>query len=179
MFEGLQLVHQGIQNEKGKPPFPLFFCMHSNKCGDSFSDILYPANFTRFYIIASSLRQTLTNAPKPRLRRALVRIALDPNQDSLPPESMSYHRPLHLVVSTLLTNFGVPITRVDRRPSLRPIPFDDVYFIELEELGTPLEFRTKNASPSSVSEETWLAKVQESVERVQNAGLEATLLGLW
>lgn len=128
--------------------------------------------------MASSLQMTPPKSPKPRLRRALVRIGLTEEAD-IPPEGASYHRPLHHVISTLFTSFGVPVTRIDRRPSLRPIPFDDVYFIEVEELGTPLEFRNTTASPSSVSEETWLQKVQESVRRVKAAGLDATLIGLW
>ncbi|KAK7694819.1 hypothetical protein QCA50_002007 [Cerrena zonata] len=114
----------------------------------------------------------------PRLRQALIRIGMTAEAE-IPPENASYHRPLHHVISTLFTSFGVPVTRIDRRPSLRPIPFDDVYFIEVEELGTPLEYRNPTASPSSVSEENWLRKVQESVRRVRSAGLDATLIGLW
>ncbi|KAI0080087.1 PDT-domain-containing protein [Panus rudis PR-1116 ss-1] len=154
-FEGLEVLHRGIQDEK--------------------------SNFTRFYVISNSIKEKppLREQP-PRLRRALVRVGLPSPKDIDPEsfESLAYNRPLNLLMSTLLTTFGVPVLRIDRRPSLNPIPFEDVYFIELEELGTPPEFREKDPE-SSMTEREWLKKVLSGVDRVKAVDLDAALLGIW
>ena len=90
------------------------------------------------------------------------------------PAAYSHNRPLHLVMSTLLTTFGVPITRIDRRSSLSDVPFEDLYFVELEELGSPLE-----STPQPERLESWMIKVNAGVKRVKAAGGEATILGVW
>ena len=77
-------------------------------------------------------------------------------------------------MSTLLTTFGVPVIRVDRRPSLNPVPFEQVYFVELEELGS--------GSGEDANEEGhagWLKRVQKGVDRVVASGAEATIIGIW
>ena len=119
----------------------------------------------------------------PQLQRALVRLNLpkpeEPDEDepsaSAPPEpTPSHNRPLHLVMSTLLTTFGVPVIRVDRRPSLNPAPFEQVYFVELEELGSGFEEELSKHGHSS-----WLHRVQMGIDRVTAAGAEATIIGVW
>jgi hypothetical protein len=121
---------------------------------------------------------------KPRLLRALVRVGIvssqsseevDPNVSSGPVLAAdSHNRPLHLVMSTLLTTFGVPVTRIDRRPSLSDIPFEDVYFVELEELGSPQE-----VPPRQERINAWTSKVTAGAKRVTAAGGEAKVLGVW
>lgn len=146
-----------------------------------------PDNYTRFFVLSYDLGTPppLLNI-KPRLLRALVRINMPPVQPSSSnvadsstasvqgPAAYSHNRPLHLIISTLLTTFGVPVTRIDRRPSLSDVPFEDLYFIELEELGSVLE-----TLPRPDRLESWLSKVNIGVKRVKAAGSEATLLGVW
>ncbi len=149
------------------------------------------ANFTRFYVLANSLEVKPPCLPgAPHFRRALVRLRLLPTGIT-PPEtepdteltqpsvlpSPSHNRPLHLVLSTLLTTFGVPVIRVDRRPSLNPVPFEDNYFIELEELGSPRDPGSKYNE--ALLDDAWLTRIQAGIERVAAADGEATLLGVW
>ncbi|KAI0691330.1 PDT-domain-containing protein [Cytidiella melzeri] len=144
-------------------------------------------NFTRFFVLSHSLGATppLLDT-RPRLLRALVRIAMVVSQRSnsdeeessvteIPPPAPNFHsRPLLLIMSTLLTTFGIPITRVDRRPSLSDIPFEDVYFIELEELGPSLEIPPR---PERIN--SWIKRVGAGVNRVKAVGCDATILGVW
>lgn len=123
---------------------------------------------------------------KPQLQRALVRLGLAASRPSHSTESTSddenanspatytHSRLLHLVMSTLLTAFGVPAIRIDRRPSLSSVPFEDVYFVELEELGS---LRETPAAPDNHS--AWLDRLRSGVERVAAAGGNATILGVW
>lgn len=123
---------------------------------------------------------------KPHLQRALVRLGLgvpssSDDSDSKSedealegPPTYSHSRALHLVMSTLLTTFGVPVIRIDRRPSLSSIPFEDIYFVELEELGAPRE--TPAASDNYGA---WLKRLRTGVERVAAAGGQATIIGVW
>lgn len=78
------------------------------------------------------------------------------------------------MLSTLLTTFGVPAIRVDRRPSLGSVPFEDVYFVELEELGSPHDTPAQREI-----DDAWLKRLRAGVERVAAAGGEATMLGVW
>lgn len=122
----------------------------------------------------------------PQLHRALVRVNLANPQPPNPevtgfdglaaaaPAAYTHNRPLHLVMSTLLTTFGVPVIRIDRRPSLSAVPFEDVYFIELEELGSPVQIP---AQPEKYS--AWLERVRKGVARVSAAGGDAAILGVW
>lgn len=82
-----------------------------------------------------------------------------------------------LALSTLLTTFGMPAARIDRRPSLSSKPFDDVYFVELEH-------KKRAHSPVanfeySIEEVRWLERVRTGIQRVKDVGGEATLLGVW
>ena len=119
----------------------------------------------------------------PQLQRALVRLTLPKPEEledgeqpaSAPPApTLSHNRPLQLVLSTLLTTFGVPVIRIDRRPSLNPTPFEQVYFVELEELGSGFEEELSKHGHSS-----WLHRVQMGIDRVTTAGAEATIIGVW
>ena len=150
-------------------------------------DLFVPDNYTRFYVLSNTLEATPPAlSVKPKLQRALVRVGLGSHsptrseesagQDIEPdgPVSYSRGRPLHLILSTLLTTFGVPVIRIDRRPSLDSVPFEDVYFVELEELGSP---RETPVQPET--DHAWLKRVRAGVARVVAAGGHATVLGIW
>ncbi|CAL1695473.1 unnamed protein product [Somion occarium] len=73
IFDGLEVARSSIQNES--------------------------ENYTRFYVLSTSLRSTPPKLPsKPQLRRALVRIGLpaisNPSESS---SRLTHHRPLHLL----------------------------------------------------------------------------------
>ncbi|EMD42232.1 hypothetical protein CERSUDRAFT_147913 [Gelatoporia subvermispora B] len=132
-------------------------------------------NLTRFYVLSSSLTAPPPfSAPLPSRRYALVRLGPRPPDPAFPAAS---RRPINLILSALLTTFGQPVARVDRRPSLSTVPFEDVYFIELEDTAGP-------PSPgghvdTSAADALWLSRVQAGLERVAAAGGDAALLGMW
>lgn len=139
------------------------------------------ANRTRFYVISHSLESQLPpafDAPVPK--HALVRISLKPdpspsNGNASPSSSPApiRNRLVHLVMGTLLTTFGLPARRIDRRPSLSDAPFDDVYLVELEaSSGVPDE------DHPAASEALW-GRVKAGVQRIEALGGEAVILGIW
>ncbi|KAI0778574.1 PDT-domain-containing protein [Trametes elegans] len=149
MFDGLDVLAHEIQDEA--------------------------SNSTRFYILANSLDEPLPGrAREPRRQRALIRISNPPlpHKDGSPPPP---NRLLHMVISTLLTTFGCAALRVNRRPSLTQVPFDDVYFVEVGDVTLPV----LSAPASKSSEEEWLDRLHAGISRIQAAGGEATVLGLW
>lgn len=85
------------------------------------------------------------------------------------------NRLLHTITSTLMTTFGCAALRIDRRPSLTDVPFDDVYFVEVGDVTLPV----LSAAASKCCEAEWLERVQAGVDRIRAAGGEATILGLW
>ncbi len=87
-------------------------------------------------------------------------------------------RQLHLTISTLLTTFGIPVVRIDRRPSIGGAPFDDdVYFVELDELGGPPE--PGATADRGAGDERWKKTVDKGLARLRVSGLDGTLLGMW
>ena len=92
------------------------------------------------------------------------------------PAKPEHSRTVHLVMGTLLTTFGVPVIRIDRRPSINPCPFEDTYFLELEDFGTPVE---PSASGPTLADGAWLKRVHMGVERVAAAGGQADIIGVW
>ncbi|KAI0932001.1 hypothetical protein AcW1_000746 [Taiwanofungus camphoratus] len=129
-------------------------------------------NFTRFYIITNSLHTGLpSGSQQPTPRRALARIGVKLSNSNSP----SRNRIIHLIISTLLTTFGLPATRIDRRPSLNNVPFEDVYLVELEDAKGPI-------GPNDVRDNmdtTWLSRVRAGVEQVGAAGGDGAVLGIW
>ena len=135
-------------------------------------------NFTRFFVLSHSMEAKLPFLPhRPDFFRALIRLGVLIAEGDDSQTSVSANRPLQLVISTLLTTFGVPVTRIDRRPSLGSTPFEDVYFIELEELGAPPD--PSDLGDRGAAYGKWLNKVQHAVDRAKTSGVEATLLGAW
>lgn len=150
----------------------------------------FTVNYTRFYILSHGLDTRLPVVDKrPQLRRALVRLSLPPIETSHEPSTSdanielepsappkpSHSRTVHLVMSTLLTTFGVPVIRLDRRPSINPSPFEDTYFLELEDFGTPVE----PSADGSAADGAWLTRVRMGVERVIAVGGQADVIGVW
>ena len=134
-----------------------------------------PANTTRFYLLANSLDRPLPGGKKVvRHQRALVRIGNQMRHHREGELQSSTHLSC-LVTSTLLTTFGCPAIRIDRRPSLNDTPFDDVYFVEVGDLTPPITSETGTKR----CEEEWLQRVQDGIERINATGGEATILGLW
>ncbi|OSD03579.1 PDT-domain-containing protein [Trametes coccinea BRFM310] len=149
MFDGLEILYKDIQNEA--------------------------SNTTRFYILANSLDAPLPgDAREPRRQRALIRINSPPpmSQINEPPRP---NRLLHIVISTLLTTFGCTALRIDRRPSLSDVPFDDVYFVEVGDVTLPVP----SGSAAKACETEWLERLEAGIGRIRAAGGEATILGLW
>ncbi|RDX52048.1 PDT-domain-containing protein [Lentinus brumalis] len=148
LFDGLEILRHDIQDEA--------------------------SNTTRFYILANSIDAPLPRSSKqPRRQRALIRVGNQVKlQREYEPPSTSHST--RIVTSTLLTTFGCPPLRIDRRPSLNGIPFDDVYFLEVGDLTLPVTAATiKNC------EEEWLQRLQNGVEGINTAGGEAIVLGVW
>ena len=79
-------------------------------------------------------------------------------------------------MSTLLTTFGVPVVRIDRRPSCNPSPFEDMYFIELEDYGEPVE---SLANGYTMVDEAWVTRIRQGIETIASGGDDASLLGVW
>ncbi|KAF9822063.1 hypothetical protein IEO21_00057 [Rhodonia placenta] len=153
VFEGLEILHEGIQD----------------------SD----TNTTRFYLLANSLNIKLPSGFRvPPPRHALVRVSLNSSEDIEEEENApSRNRLLHLVTSTLLTTFSIPASRIDRRPSLTDTPFDDVYMIELEDpTSIPAE---EYIDRGNIAHSALHGRIRAGLERVEAAGGEATVLGVW
>ncbi|KZT05963.1 PDT-domain-containing protein [Laetiporus sulphureus 93-53] len=131
------------------------------------------SNRTRFYILANSLETSLPPAfQPPPPRHALVRVSLKQPSDTSS-EMSPKNRLIAIVLSTLYTTFGMPARRIDRRPSLSDVPFEDVYMIELEDTVS-----TTDESHDALRE-TMFARVRAGIQKVQDAGGEASLLGIW
>ncbi|EJD55163.1 PDT-domain-containing protein [Auricularia subglabra TFB-10046 SS5] len=96
-------------------------------------------NFTRFLLLATRPWQT-----DRRPTRALMRVQPQPQGQGIVP---------------LLSALELPTLKIDRRPSLLPKPFHDVYLIEAE----------------ADSEQ----EIDDAVERVRMLGAECALLGEW
>lgn len=146
---------------------------------------MFAVNYTRFYIISYGLDTRLPVVDvRPQLRRALVRVSLPPMETShlqataeaSAPAKPAHSRTVHLVMGTLLTTFGVPVIRIDRRPSINPCPFEDTYFLELEDAGTPVEPSAIGPTPADGA---WLKRVRMGVDRVIAAGGQADIIGVW
>ena len=80
-------------------------------------------------------------------------------------------------MSTLLTTFGVPVIRIDRRPSLNTVPFEHVYFVELEELGSDLGEEGVEHDDDGGS--VWLRRIRMGIDRISETGGESSIIGIW
>ncbi|KIJ68343.1 hypothetical protein HYDPIDRAFT_82790 [Hydnomerulius pinastri MD-312] len=116
-------------------------------------------NFTRFYIL--SYEQDV-NLPvghiTPLQEQALLRVQ-SPSDDSVPT----------LDITKIFHALDVNILRIDRRPSLRSMPFDDVYFLEI---GVTQGDHDKISS-------SWPDQLHLALDKIKGTGAEVSVLGLW
>lgn len=127
--------------------------------------------------------ETVRSVVFPGTFHAVVRIS--------PPTAETSHigRPLRRTdVFPLLQALSqkLDITNIDKRPSLHGRPFDSVYFVELESVGsTPrLEETAANGTISAASSENddedgFLIIVDRNIRLVRELGMDVTLLGYW
>ena len=176
VFDGLEVLCEGVQNvDSMSARLRVRLRRSANWNHDR------TANRTRFYVISYSPESQLPSAFRaPVPKRALVRISLkpapDPTNGDTPASSgpaPPRNRLVHLVMGTLLTTFGLPTSRIDRRPSLSDIPFDDVYFVELEASSS-----VPHEEHQVASEALW-DRVKIGLERIKALGGEAAILGVW
>lgn len=113
------------------------------------------SNITRFYVVSYGMDVGIPwQTPPTYQKRALIRLL--PDRDSVAWDS-----------SRAIKALNIPISRIDRRPSLYSAPFHDVYFLEVY------------ADGGKESDVTWFDCVNQAVERLRQAGLGSTVLGIW
>ncbi|KAG2159963.1 Prephenate dehydratase-domain-containing protein [Suillus bovinus] len=113
------------------------------------------SNMTRFYIVSYGVDvQVPWQTPPIHQKRALIRLL--PDTDSV---SWDFSRAIKAL--------KIPISRIDRRPSPYSSTFHDIYFLEVFAEG------------GKESDVTWCDCVNQAVERLRQAGLESTVLGIW
>ncbi|KAF8078523.1 Prephenate dehydratase-domain-containing protein [Lyophyllum atratum] len=144
------------------PPNCAAIC--SRLCASLFNlSILYEgiqnqtANFTRFYVVSSDEKTAMPSwLPKSQPDRALIQISTQ-----VQPSGTGS-------ISRFLAALQINFTRVDRRPSSTATPFHDLYFAELQ-----------RDTKAVAEEEVWLLEANRAVQRIQEAGGDARLIGLW
>ncbi|KAG1826042.1 Prephenate dehydratase-domain-containing protein [Suillus subaureus] len=113
------------------------------------------SNVTRFYIVSHGVDVRVPwQTPPTHRKRALIRFL--PDRDSVAWD-----------FSQAIKALNIPISRIDRRPSLYSATFHDAYFLEVYAEG------------GKESDVTWFDCVNQAVERLRQAGLESTVLGIW
>ncbi|CAA7266536.1 unnamed protein product [Cyclocybe aegerita] len=123
------------------------------------------SNFTRFYITAYTRSFDLPPFLTSRCeRKALVRLSA-PSPSFPDIDACSYDITKYLKLLDLFA------ARVDRRPSLEPKPFHNVYFVEVQ--GTLCDAR------DAATLEAWTSEVEKAITRVKHAGGLIDLVGLW
>ncbi|KAF9569664.1 PDT-domain-containing protein [Agrocybe pediades] len=119
------------------------------------------SNFTRFYVVAHSQQTEVPKALSIECHmRALIRLSAPPKPD------ISYG------VMQYLKVLDLDATRIDRRPSVEPIPFQSTYFVEVQASNT-------NALTRETGLDLWAKEVEHSVAKVAAIGGQADIIGLW
>lgn len=178
MFDGLEVLHEGIQNESGQ-------CIRQTLSRNMITEFCCLVNFTRFYILANDPTLPIPLLPSSiesdRRRQALIRVTIDPQHS--PSQTNGVSRSPNVLECLATLPPTLTPARVDRRPSLQAVPFQDVYFIELCERieGLAEEDNGIGASQggSKRSDECWAKEVQSSVDRMNSLGAPARVLGIW
>jgi len=113
------------------------------------------SNTTRFYILSygQDVPVPLPTSP-PCQERALIRVL--PANDTGGWDT-----------SRAIKAVDMPISRIDRRPSLCSKTFRDVYFLEVYAEG------------GQGNNVLWFRCIEQAVERLRQAGLDSTVLGTW
>ena len=128
------------------------------------------ANFTRFYILSTTLTSEHIPPPKNVVpMRALVRLS---SSGMMPSGDVVHPAP---TITQLLIALKLSAIRIDRRPSSYPVPFHDVYLVELQH-DVREEDSTRGTHPAT---EPWILEVKAALDRVKDIGGEAGLLGVW
>ena len=70
----------------------------------------------------------------------------------------------------IISQIGIPISQIDRRPLASETPFSDVYFITVSRS----ELNRKEEGTHS-----WYEEVHQAVERLQSLDWQACILGCW
>ena len=125
------------------------------------------ANFTRFYILSKTLTLEHLSPKGASFERALVRLSSSPaalSGTSTP------------TITQFLVALNLPTIRMDRRPSSYPIPFHDVYLVEVQR-DSKDEVITQRVQKGT--KQSWISEVKAGLERVRDIGAEAALLGVW
>jgi hypothetical protein len=128
------------------------------------------ANFTRFYILSTTL--AFDHVPPPKdapPKRALVRLS----SSGMAPTGDMHSAP---TITQLLITLKLSAIRVDRRPSSYPVPFHDVYLVELQR---DLKDGGTEKSLHKAIEQQWISEVKAGLDLVKEIGGEAILLGVW
>jgi prephenate dehydratase len=113
------------------------------------------SNMTRFYIVSYGADVRVPwQTPPTHQKRALIRLLSD--RDTVAWDS-----------SRAIKALNIPISRIDRRPSLCSTTFHDVYFLEVYAEG------------GKGSDVAWFDSVNQAVERLRQADLESTVIGIW
>jgi len=96
--------------------------------------------------------------------KALIRLSSPPHTTGNP------HR-----ITGYLKLLDLSATRIDRRPLLGGVPFQNTYFVEVQASGIDAgENATINWELDS-----WITEVEESAARVNDAGGHAVVAGIW
>jgi prephenate dehydratase len=128
------------------------------------------ANFTRFYILSTTL--AFEHIPPPKdgpPKHALVRLSSSGMATSVDMHSAP-------TITQLLIALKLSAIRIDRRPSSYPVPFHDVYLVELQQ---NLKDGNTEKGLHKVIEPHWISEVKAGLDRVKDIGGEAILLGVW
>jgi hypothetical protein len=142
-------------------------------------------NSTRFYILAGHPSSPLPNTPNGWIeeRNALIRLEV------LPPKAVS--QDTTVTISDLLAALGLPVSRIDRRPSTS-IPreqYGSTYFVEV--MGGERSDGSESSSPQDQQGRghpskagiaglvSWKERVLAAVARVVEREGRADLLGTW
>lgn len=106
--------------------------------------VFFPANFTRFYIIARSINGQLPSAPSPYIpcsrpitwTKGLLRIREQQSYDPSPGPTTIRPRlsigTRRVNLASLLSAMDLQICRLDRRPIIGVKPFTHVYIVEVD-----------------------------------------------
>ncbi|KAG1755182.1 Prephenate dehydratase-domain-containing protein [Suillus paluster] len=113
------------------------------------------SNTTRFYIVSYGTDARVPwKSPPTYQRRALIRLLPDRSSGAWD-------------ASRAIKALNMPISRIDRRPSLGSNTFHDAYFLEVYAEG------------GQEDDISWFDCVNQAVERLRRAGFESTVLGMW
>lgn len=114
-------------------------------------------NYTRFY----TLSKTIPDVDDPRMFKgiALVRLSSQPASNQAIPS-----------INEMILALKLCVCRMERRPSVHPVPFHDVYLVELQQ---------EQGCESDQPIDSWMSEVRTALQRVTEIGGEASFLGLW